>query len=160
MKIITHIFKKMSSDEGYRALFKGAIALAALYLVAMAQVSSIMLPIEKSAYESRYKVEAKSKIEVESFDKLACDVANESTYVDCKMAKYQRKISSNSMDTLLEFQKLVQLLAGVLISMSIVGFLLHPFMHAEKQVVEEVTKTPSPNTPEGSLTENSKTIDS
>ncbi|HDM8161828.1 TPA: hypothetical protein RQK66_004446 [Vibrio vulnificus] len=130
MKFVEYSFSKMSSTQGYKALFKGAVALATLFLVATMQVSTITLPIEKSAHELWYKVESKSGKTVESIDKLECSIKEKETYSDCKMAKYQNDLSTSSVNALTAFQGLVQWLACILFAMAAVGFLLNPFMHS------------------------------
>ncbi|MCU8159326.1 hypothetical protein M2H10_21020 [Vibrio vulnificus] len=129
MNIVVYTFAKMSSTEGYKALFKGSVVLATLFLVSTMQVTNVALPLEKSAHELWHKVEVQTGKVVESIDKLECNIEQKSTYSDCKMAKYQKDLSGSSLDALLEFQSLVQWVACFLFAASAFGFFANPYMH-------------------------------
>ncbi|WP_394145704.1 hypothetical protein [Vibrio atypicus] len=141
MKWLVYLFEQISSDSGYKTLFKGGVALATLFLVATMQVSNTMLPIEKSAYELRYKVEAELGKSIDSFAELSCDIKNKKTYADCKLAKYQKKLSSSSVVALTEFQSLVQWLACLLFAVSIFGFFLNPYVHGSSVKTESTSES-------------------
>jgi len=130
-KLFNYLASTLSMD-GYKALFKGSIALSTLYLVSLMQVGNMTLPIEKSANELRYTVEYSLQKQYDSIDKMECKL-KDSSYKDCKVAKYQNNLVNSNLNALIAFQNLLMYLASIFFMLSVIGFLAHPYIHNENE---------------------------
>lgn len=130
MKLIEFTINEITSKTGYSSMFKAFIVIITLYLGSTITVTNIALPLEVDSYKLKYSVEHELKKEIE-FNELKCKFEMKS-YQDCKLALYKNDIKTKSFEALYAFQELLKFLAYLTGILSILGFVIHPYSHEEK----------------------------
>ncbi|HHF3081610.1 TPA: hypothetical protein ACPJ03_004534 [Vibrio diabolicus] len=126
------LVESLSSTKGYTQLFKGGISLIITGFVAIQFIMSSTLPIEKDAYKLKYEVEFSLQKEFPSFASMECNLNHES-YSICQLAKYQKGLTSESINALYSWLELVAYLGILMLALSILGFLAHPHFHQQQE---------------------------
>ncbi|NGZ15601.1 hypothetical protein HGG78_17955 [Vibrio aestuarianus] len=127
-----YFLEVLSSTKGYTQLFKGGIALIITGFVAIQFIFSTALPIEKDAYKLKYEAEFSMQKEFSSFDEMKCKISHDS-YSICKLAKYQKSLTSNSIQALYSWLEFVSYLGLMMLALSAIGFIAHPHFHSKQE---------------------------
>jgi hypothetical protein len=130
MKFFEYAINEITSKAGYSSLFKAFVVIATLYLLSLMKVTSLALPIEADSHKLKYAVEYELKKEI-SFNDLKCNFEMKS-YQDCKLAMYKNDLTTKSLEALVSFQGLLEILAYLTGMLSIVGFIFNPYIHKKK----------------------------
>lgn len=130
MKLFEYAIDEITSKVGYSSLFKAFVVIATLYLLSFMTVTSLALPIEAGSHKLKYAVEYELQKEI-SFSDLKCNFEMKS-YQDCKLAIYKNDLTTKSLEALVSFQRLLEILAYFTGMLSIVGFIFNPYIHKKK----------------------------
>ncbi|WP_170111923.1 hypothetical protein [Photobacterium frigidiphilum] len=127
-----YLVDNLTSVIGYTLLFKGGIALITVGLISIQYVATTAIPIEASAYQLKYEVEFSVQKQYKSISDMECDVKIES-YSKCMLSKYKENLSTSSIKALYSWLELLIVFGTLMMSLSVLGFLAHPYFHQDSE---------------------------
>jgi len=137
--ISTNLINKISSEACYTSLFKGGVAMIALYLASIPIFSNTLIPIEKEIYTSKFEINherykennfnGKYLYPIPPYD---CNITS-SFFVKCETMKYQEPLLESITSAKSKFDDVIFWIALILFFSSCFSFILNISLQNEEK---------------------------